>query len=153
MSVTVTSGDLFDDPAECLVNAVNAVGVMGGGIAAEFKRRWPAMYREYREACFSGDCGIGRVHLWQHPYGCWWIANLATKADWRDGSEPDYIRWGLDDLVRRCEELDIESVAMPALGCGLGGLGFDEVLPLIEEAFAGSAVKVTVYRPQGAGRR
>ena len=77
----------------------------------------------------------------------------ATKADWRDLSELDYIRWGLDDLVARCAELDVESVAMPALGCGLGGLDFDQVLPLIQGAFAGSAVKVTVYRPQEAGRR
>lgn len=156
MSVELVDGDLFADTARCLVNAVNTVGVMGAGLAKKFAQRWPDMEASYKTACLTRVCRIGAVHMWRTPAGygaATWIANLPTKAHWRDPSRYEYVEQGLADLAAKLRHYQVSSVAIPALGCGLGGLDFKRVLPLIEKAFDGSAIDVRVYPPQPAPAR
>lgn len=158
MTVRVVTGDLFADDAQCLVNAVNTVGVMGAGVAKQFAKRWPGMLDDYRRACRTGLCAIGHVYFWRNWGGLTpgpdWIANLPTKDHWRDPSQYSYVSHGLTSLVAGVSRREITSVAMPALGCGLGGLDFEQVLRQIEAAFVHSPdIDVRVYRPAEGGRR
>lgn len=147
MTIRVVEGNLLLDPSECLVNAVNVVGVMGAGLAKQFAKRWPEMFVDYRKACREGRCRIGTVHMWRSwSEDLVWIANVPTKAHWRDNSTYEYVESGLADLVDNLHRRGIGSVAVPALGCGLGGLDFARVLPLVEAAFEHSTVDVRVYR-------
>lgn len=146
MTVTTKAGNLFSDTVECLVNPVNCVGVMGAGLAKQFASRWPAMLAEYQSACRNGECRIGSVHMWQTPDGRW-IANLPTKNHWRDPSQLSYIDAGLTDLAGKCAQFSLEAVAMPALGCGLGGLPWPPVRDLIQQHFGNAAVTVHVFAP------
>lgn len=149
MTRTVT-GDLFTSGAEALVNPVNTVGVMGGGLAWAFKSRFPVMEREYRKQCRRGELTVGTMHVWRNsdPNGSpRWIINFPTKADWRDPSRIEYITSGLSDLVRVIREHQVSSVAIPALGCGLGGLEWAAVEPLIQQAFEVETVDVLLFAP------
>ncbi|MCI4064518.1 macro domain-containing protein [Micromonospora sp. R77] len=136
--IVISHGNLLRADAEALVNAVNTVGVMGKGIALEFKRAYPANYTAYRAACAANEVRLGRMHVFdsarlgprRH------VINFPTKGHWRSASRMPDIRAGLTDLVRVVRERSISSVAVPALGCGNGGLAWDEVGPLIEQTFA-----------------
>jgi O-acetyl-ADP-ribose deacetylase (regulator of RNase III) len=123
------SGDIFERAAEgaVLVNPVNCVGVSGKGLAKEFKRRFPKQQRQYECLCGIGHVRPGKV-LFFDP-----VVYFPTKNHWRNPSEIDWIRDGLIDL-REFIELEHNigrSLAVPALGCGLGGLSWSDVLPLI----------------------
>lgn len=148
-------GNLLDAEAEALVNTVNTVGVMGKGIALQFKRAFPENYMAYKRACNQGAVELGRVFVWaagalMHD-GPRYIINFPTKRHWRSKSRLGDIRTGLEDLVRQLDDLSIRSVAVPPLGCGHGGLRWDDVRPLIEEAFEGlSEITVLLYPPEGA---
>lgn len=148
-------GNLLDAEADALVNTVNTVGVMGKGIALQFKRAFPENYKAYKRACDQGAVELGRMFVWDagvlagdRPR---YIINFPTKKHWRSRSRLADIRSGLDDLVRQLTDLEVKSVAVPPLGCGHGGLPWDQVRPLIEEAF-GTLPDVTVllYPPEGA---
>jgi O-acetyl-ADP-ribose deacetylase (regulator of RNase III) len=146
-------GNLLTADVEALVNTVNTVGVMGKGIALQFKRAYPANYRAYRNACARGDVRMGQMFLFDtgvpgpHRY----VINFPTKQHWRSRSRPDDIRAGLDALVDVVAEHGITSLAIPALGCGNGGLAWNVVRPLIESAFARMhEVRVVVFAPDGA---
>lgn len=144
-------GDLFRSGAEALVNPVNTVGVMGKGLALQFKERYPENYLVYRLACQRGEVRIGKVLAYDlgPSSSPRYILNFPTKAHWKDPSRLEYIRAGLVDLVRVIRELGIQSVAVPALGAGLGGLSWRDVKPLIEEALGGlEGVEVLVYEPR-----
>ncbi len=135
--VRVVRGNLFDADADAWVNTVNTVGVMGKGLAFEFKRRFPENYELYRQACESKTLQVGKMLVFatqqlQPQY----IVNFPTKQHWRGKSKLDYIRQGLEDLKQVVRQHNIRSIAMPALGCGQGGLRLEQVLPLIEQAFA-----------------
>lgn len=129
------SGDLFAANVDALVNAVNTVGVMGKGLALAFKKKYPDNFAAYRRACNAGELNPGKVFIFdrgdQSPR---WIISFPTKRHWRDASRIGDIRDGLVDLVKEVRARRIESVAMPALGCGLGGLAWNDVRPLIVEA-------------------
>lgn len=147
------TGSLLAADAHALVNTVNTVGVMGKGIALQFKRAFPANYTVYRAACERGEVRLGamfvhdRAVAGRHRY----IINFPTKDHWRSSSRLVDIEAGLADLVRVVTELGITSVAVPALGCGNGGLHWGDVRPLIEAAFAELPdVTVTVFPPHGA---
>ena len=135
---------------EALVNPVNTVGVMGKGLALRFRNRFPANFRAYAAACASGEVQAGRVFVFQMPFPASprWIVNLPTKRDWRADSLLGDIEAGLDDLKRVITELEIRSIAIPALGCGLGGLEWSEVEPLIVDRFSKGTVKVVLFGPQ-----
>lgn len=131
-------GNLLQAEAQALVNTVNTVGVMGKGIALQFKRAFPENYKAYRKACEQGEVQLGKMFVWNagslldtEPN---FIVNFPTKKHWRSRSRITDIEEGLDDLVRVINELNIKSVAVPPLGCGQGGLEWSDVKPLIEKA-------------------
>lgn len=147
-----TSGNLLMAPVDALVNTVNTVGVMGKGIALQFKRAYPSMYQEYERAAKAGELAPGRVQVWESDglQGPRYIINFPTKRHWRGPSRLDYIDQGLDDLVRVIRELGLKSIAVPPLGCGNGGLNWADVKPLIDRKLGTLDVEVLLYPPAGA---
>ena len=151
--IEFTQGNLLEARTEALVNTVNTEGVMGKGIALQFKQAFPAMFREYARACAAGEVKLGRMHvvdLGGQPGGPRWIINFPTKGHWRSKSQMADVEMGLQDLVRVIREAGIQSIALPQLGCGLGGLSWDQVRPRIEAALAAvPEVKALVFGPAG----
>jgi len=148
-----TRGDLLRADAEALVNAVNCVGVMGKGLALQFKLAFPENFEAYRDACRRGDVVPGRMHVFAtgRPANPRFILNFPTKRDWRESSRLEDIEAGLNALKEEIRRLGIRSLALPALGCGLGGLDWQIVRPRFEAAFAEMAdVRVHLYEPAGA---
>ncbi|MEJ7809339.1 MAG: macro domain-containing protein [Gemmatimonadaceae bacterium] len=148
-----TRGDLLAADTEAIVNTVNCVGVMGRGIALQMKNAFPANFREYAAACRRGEVEPGRmlVHETGDLTGPRYIINFPTKRHWRGRSRLADIESGLDALVAEVRRLGIHSIALPPLGCGLGGLDWADVRPLIERAFAPLPdVRVVVFEPSGA---
>ncbi len=147
--LTVVSGDLFTSGCAALVNPVNCVGVMGKGLALAFKTRWPDLFTEYAAECRSGRLRPGTVHAWQMPACGTWIVNVPTKRHWRDPSRLDDVTAGIDALARWINEIRPPSVAVPALGCGLGGLPWETVRGETEARLREVArfVSVRLYQP------
>jgi O-acetyl-ADP-ribose deacetylase (regulator of RNase III) len=152
--INLTQGDLLkQDDVDAIVNTVNCVGVMGKGIALQFKNKWPGNFKAYAEACKSGSVRPGRMFIYDtgglvRPN---YIINFPTKDHWRGASKLAYVRDGLVDLVAQVDRLRIASIAMPPLGCGNGGLDWNDVRPLIEDAFAHLPdVEVRLFAPLGA---
>lgn len=145
-------GNLLEAQADALVNTVNTVGVMGKGIALQFKRAYPEMFEEYRRAVKAGQLTVGRMQVWptEAAYGPRYVINFPTKQHRKGRSRIEYVSAGLKDLRRMVQELGISSIALPPLGCGNGGLPWSDVKPLIEEAFAASDTLVKLYEPVGA---
>lgn len=136
MSIVLDSaGSLFDCSARALVNPVNCEGVMGKGLALDFKHRFPAVFDDYRLACRRKILAPGQLHTFQLEDGRW-IINFPTKDAWRQPSRLAYITAGLPVLVDFVRLNAIESIAIPALGCGLGGLSWSVVRAKIVEAFS-----------------
>ena len=143
-------GSLLDSDADALVNTVNTVGVMGKGVALQFRQAFPGNYKAYRAACNRGDVQLGRMFVFrrtaeQPPR---FIVNFPTKRHWRSRSRLMDIERGLNDLVCVIRDLGIKSIAVPALGCGNGGLRWSDVCPLIESALGDLDIPVAVYPPQ-----
>lgn len=129
--ITYHTGSIFDSDAEALVCPVNCVGVMGAGLAKEFRLRFPNNYRAYLHHCARIGMVPGEVYLVRQPDGPVSVYNVATKGDWRDPSRLRSVWWGLLDLARKVRH---QSVAVPKLGCGLGGLQWSDVRPLAVHA-------------------
>ena len=147
--ITYTEGNIFDSESDCLINPVNCVGVMGKGLALQFKIRFPNNFHAYQILCNKrilrpGSVMLHETRLNQPRY----IIIFPTKDHWRNKSELEYIQTGLGALVRLVKEKNIASLSLPPLGCGLGGLSWTEVEPLIERHLA-PLVKtpITVYLP------
>jgi O-acetyl-ADP-ribose deacetylase (regulator of RNase III) len=148
--ISYGDGDLLQADTDALVNTVNCVGVMGKGIALQFKRGYPHMFDAYQKACKRGDVVIGRMFLYETGQldGPAYIINFPTKRHWRSPSHLDYIDAGLTDLVRVVRELEITSIAIPPLGAGNGGLDWRDVEPRLVEAFADlPEVQAVLYAP------
>lgn len=146
-------GDLLKDESEALVNTVNCVGIMGRGIALQFKNAFPDNFKEYAAACKRGEVQPGRMLVFETRELTFprFIINFPTKRHWRGKSRIEDIERGLKALTEILRTKHIESVAIPPLGSGLGGLDWAEVRPRIEKAFAGLPnIRVTVYEPKGA---
>lgn len=149
--ITERHGNLLQADAEALVNTVNTVGVMGKGIALQFKRAYPQNFEVYERACERGDVRLGTMLVvptdsMTTPR---YIINFPTKKHWRNPSRLADIRSGLEDLVRVVAELDLRSIALPPLGCGNGGLDWGEVYPLIQDASERiPRTSVLVFPPQ-----
>src|SRR5579864_8886158 len=152
--IETTKGNLLKAPAEALVNTVNTVGVMGKGIALQFRQAFPGMYRAYEKACERGDVQLGKVLVFDLGGlvgGPRWIINFPTKGHWRAASRISDIEAGLADLVSQVRKLRIRSIAVPPLGCGNGGLEWSAVRPKIENAFAVLPdVRVFLFEPAKA---
>ncbi|WP_218133710.1 macro domain-containing protein [Lentzea fradiae] len=139
----------MDAETDALVNAVNCVGVMGKGLALQFKQRFPAYFDAYASACAAGEVRLGRVHVTRLDR---WFVSFPTKRHFRSRSKLSDIASGLDDLARVVGELGLRSVAVPPLGAGLGGLAWAEVEPLIEEKLGRLDAAVAVFSPGNAAR-
>lgn len=140
-------GNLLQSPAQVLVNTVNTVGVMGKGIALEFKRLFPEMYRQYRELCKRGQFKIGMLWLYKSPNK--WVLNFPTKKHWRSPSRVEYVDAGLQKFVNSYADLGTHSIAFPALGCGNGQLDFEtQVKPLMEKYLRQLPIEVFIYPGQ-----
>lgn len=146
-------GNLLQADVDALVNTVNTVGVMGKGIALQFKRAFPAMFEDYARAAKRHELALGTMHVWptDSMTGPRFVINFPTKGHWKAGSRLTDIERGLDDLVRVIEREGIRSIAVPPLGCGNGGLDWAVVEPLIRSKLAPlTGVEILVYPPSGA---
>jgi O-acetyl-ADP-ribose deacetylase (regulator of RNase III) len=150
--IEIVQGNILEADAEAIVNAVNCVGVMGKGLALQFKKTHPANFQAYRRECAAGQVHPGQMFIYatgrmDKPK---YIINFPTKRHWRDRSRYDDIQAGLTSLVEDVGRLGIGSIAVPPLGCGLGGLEWTEVRPLIAAAFNQLPdVRVLLYEPTG----
>ena len=148
-----TQGNLLEANVDALVNTVNTVGVMGKGIALMFKERFPENFKAYAAACKRGDVQVGRMFVTAGAQlqGPRWIINFPTKQHWRSRTRPEWVEAGLADLRKVIRDKGIGSIAVPPLGCGNGGLGWDVVRPLIERMLGDlDDVDVIVYEPTRA---
>lgn len=147
--IRYTKGDILESSATALVNTVNLVGVMGKGIALQFKNLFPDNNKQYQAACKSGNIGIGKLFVTRQStiFGEKLIINFPTKDDWRKPSEYAYIQAGLEDLIRVIDQYHITSIAIPPLGAGNGGLNWVRVREMIEQAMANVNAEVIVYEP------
>lgn len=136
-------GDIFCSPAQTIVNTVNTVGVMGKGVALEFKLRYPEMFRNYRNACEKGLFKMGSLMLQYEADH--WILLFPTKENWRNPSKLDYIEKGLIKFVDTYAEKNITSIAFPKLGCGNGGLEWKNVKQLMEKYLSPLPIDIYIY--------
>lgn len=149
--IELTQGDLLKQDADALVNAVNCVGVMGRGIALQFRRAFPENFKIYESACKRAELRPGSMLVFEtsrlkNPR---YVINFPTKRHWRDKSRLTDIESGLEALVAEVKRLGIRTIALPALGCGLGGLEWQDVHPRIEKAFSGvPEVHVWLFEPE-----
>lgn len=150
--IKLSTGNLIESQAEALVNTVNCVGFMGKGIALQFKKAFPDNFKAYERACRAKEVRPGRMLVF--PTGSMmnpkYIINFPTKRHWRGKSLMEDIESGLKALIADVRKLGIQSIAIPPLGCGLGGLEWSKVKPLIEAAFKSLPhVSVELYEPVG----
>jgi uncharacterized protein YwgA/O-acetyl-ADP-ribose deacetylase (regulator of RNase III) len=148
MAVTTLVGNMFDSSAQTLVNTVNCVGIMGKGIALEFRKRFPDMFRDYERACQEGRVRLGEPYLYKRTVPPW-ILNFPTKSHWRSVSRLNDIVVGLQYLGRHYKIWGIESLAVPPLGCGEGQLEWKVVGPTLFRYLNRLDIPVELYAPYG----
>ncbi len=144
------TGDILDSKAEALVNTVNTLGVMGKGIALQFKKAYPNNFKSYNQACKDKQLEIGKLFVTKDRNvnsGEKIIINFPTKKNWRKPSEYEYIEKGLQDLLNIIEVYNIKSIAIPPLGAGNGGLEWQKVKSIISKYLGPLDVEVLVYEP------
>jgi len=147
------TGNLLKTEAEALVNTVNCVGVMGRGIALQFQKAYPDNFEAYKKLCDNKQMQAGQVFVFdRNSYlNPRYIINFPTKKHWREKSKIEDIQKGLQSLIEEIQNHHIQSIAIPPLGCGLGGLSWEQVRPLIEKAFTSLPhVEVQLFEPRGA---
>lgn len=148
--VKMVHGNILDSDAEAIVNTVNCVGIMGKGLALQFKKAHPDNFEAYRKACDAGAVKPGSMFIFEigsmiNPR---YIINFPTKRHWKEKSRIEDIETGLKSLIEGVRKRNISSIAVPPLGCGLGGLKWSVVQAMIEKAFAKlPAVHVLLFEP------
>ena len=148
--IVFVKGDIFNSPAQVLTNTVNCVGVMGKGIALEFKIRFPKLFEDYKVRCEKELVKPGHPYLWEDDKVQ--VLNFPTKRHWKDESLIQDVEKGLKYLSTNFSKMGIQSIAMPALGCGNGGLSWEEVRPLFEKYLAPIPdLDVYIYEPNDSG--
>jgi O-acetyl-ADP-ribose deacetylase (regulator of RNase III) len=146
--IQIVKGNLFDSNVEAYTNTINCVGIMGKGIALEFKKRYPKMFQEYVAACFDARITIGKMWIWENPNNNpKYIINFPTKCHWKNPSYYTWILDGLKDLRQIIIDKKIKSISIPALGCSNGRLKFDLVKELILEILANLDSEIYIYEP------
>ncbi len=142
--ITYVVGDLFQSPARVLVNAVNTVGVMGKGVAEEFKRCYPDMFAQYQQLCQNEQFTVGQLWLYKTPHKR--VLNFPTKAHWRDPSLLPYVEAGLQKFAEYYADKGMTSISFPLLGCGAGGLDWPtQVRPLMEHYLTPLPINVYIH--------
>lgn len=151
--ITITAGNLLEAEVDALVNTVNCVGFMGKGIALQFKQAFPDNFKAYEKACHADEVRPGHMFIYKTDamIGPKYIINFPTKRHWKGKSKMEDIESGLKAIIAEVDRLGIKSIAVPPLGCGLGGLNWSDVRPRIEQAFATLPdVQVQLFAPTGA---
>lgn len=151
--IELTQGDILRADAEALVNTVNCVGVMGRGIALQFKKAFPENFKRYKAICDKKELQPGKMFIYDlnRLYNPRYVVNFPTKRHWKDKSRMEDIEAGLQALVEEVRKREIHSVAIPPLGCGLGGLCWTDVRAKIEKAFQCLAdIQIFLFEPKGA---
>lgn len=151
--IEYTTGDLLKSDADALVNTVNCVGVMGRGIALQFKKAFPANFKAYKAACDREEVQPGKMFIFERRelVGPKYIINFPTKRHWKGKSRIEDVESGLQALAKDIGELGIQSIAIPPLGSGLGGLNWPDVRARIEDALSELPdVRIIVFEPKGA---
>lgn len=143
------SGDLFLDPAEAWVNAVNCVGVMNAGVAKMFRTRFPLYFLDYETKCADGLLRTGEVDAYylREPAPTNFIVSFPTMLNPGEATQESELIAGLTSLVDLCNRLDLFDIAVPALGCGIGQFDFNRLLELMLTAFDGCSTIVRLYEP------
>ena len=144
----ITTGDIFNTTMQTIVNPVNCSKTMGRGLALKFKKKYPEMFTDYVIKSNTGELQIGKPYIYYGSVNTPNVINFPTKLHWRDPSRLRFIKSGLVYLVDHYKEWGIESIATPALGCGLGGLDWNAVLLIMEEELGKlDGIPVEIYQP------
>lgn len=147
--IHVRKDDILKTDAEALVNTVNCVGVMGRGVALQFKKAYPNNFKAYERACKNNEVKVGQMFVYETgQLTPRYIINFPTKQHWKGKSKIEFIQSGMKSLVQEIKKHNIRSIAIPPLGCGLGGLDWKQVKPVIEKALADIPdVQVHIFEP------
>lgn len=137
------STSILDSKAQTVVNTVNTVGVMGKGLAHAFRERHPKMFRSYKDICDRGLLDIGKLWLWRGDVQ--WVLNFPTKKHWKYPSKIEYIEAGLNKFVAQYESQGIREISFPRLGCGNGGLEWNEVRPVMEHHLKRLPISIYIH--------
>ncbi|MCX6666465.1 MAG: macro domain-containing protein, partial [Euryarchaeota archaeon] len=146
--IKVRIGNILDSKARTLVNTVNCVGIMGKGIALDFKTKYPDMYQQYQKKCERNEVKPGEPYIYTDLNGTR-IVNFPTKNHWKDYSNMDDVIKGLDIFIKKYKEWGIKSVAFPPLGCGNGGLDWEYVGPIMYNKLKDLDIDIELYAPYG----
>jgi len=140
----IIQGNIFTSTCQTTVNTVNCVGVMGAGIALEFKLRYPDMFNKYVVLCEQQQIATGKLWLYKNEEK--WVLNFPTKQHWKYPSKLDYLEQGLDKFMHSYQARGIQSIAFPVLGAAKGGLSEDKVLRLMENYLKDCTIPVEIYQ-------
>lgn len=143
--ITFIHGDIFEAKTQVITNTINTQGVMGKGLALEFKKRFPKMYADYTSRCGRGEVKPGEPYLYVHSTP--WILNFPTKNFWRYPSRLEWVEKGLEIFVKEYAEWTIKSIAFAPLGCGLGKLHWPTVKALMVSYLEDLPVEIKIYEP------
>ena len=145
-NLSYRSGNILESSSQCLINPVNTVGVMGAGLALQFKRTYPQMFSSYKRNCDKQALKIGRIMFYRAQNDPRVVCLFPTKQHWKNPSKIEYIEDGLVAFVKYYSEWDITSAAFPRLGCGLGGLDWQHhVKPLMEQYLSTLPIPIEIY--------
>ncbi len=144
--ITYVRTNIFESNAQVLVNTVNTVGVMGKGLAKEFKRLYPEMFSSYQAFCENKELTVGKLQIFKTSNKM--VLNFPTKENWRQASKIEYIESGLKKFVDNYETQGIKSIAFPMLGCGNGGLDWSDIKPLMEKYLKNLPIEVFIHVSQ-----
>lgn len=144
--LTYVTGNILESDSYCLVNPVNTVGVMGKGLALDFKLAHPGMFDTYKRQCDKGAFKTGRIMFYREQKDSRVICLFPTKEHWKNPSKLEYVEDGLKAFVKYYDEWNITSAAFPKLGCGLGGLNWEyHVRPLMEQYLGKLPIPIEIY--------
>lgn len=143
-NISIVDGNIFRSTCQTLVNTVNCVGIMGAGIALEFRLRYPDMFAQYVQLCADGRLDVGRLWVYKAPER--WVLNFPTKKHWKYPSKPQYLHQGLEKFVTTYEARGVTSAAFPLLGASHGGLAPEESLAIMQHYLGQCAIPIEIYR-------